>query len=113
MHETSIALNIINIAEEELHKSKGEKIVAINISVGKLSGIVIESLRFALQASKGDGPLLNTKIEISEIPAKMRCLKCGSEFEADEFYMICPSCDAFQHEIISGKELLINSLTIQ
>ena len=113
MHEMSIALNIINIAEEELHKSGGEKIIGINISVGKLSGVIIESLQFALKASMVAGPLSDAQVEIDEIPAKMRCHNCNHEFEADDFYTTCPNCDAFKHEIISGKELLINSLTIQ
>ena len=109
----SIALNIINIAEEELRKAEGSRIVAINLAVGKLSGVVIESLNFALEASRIDSPLSKTKITIDELPAKMRCLACGHEYEVEDFYSICPKCEEFRHEIISGKELLISSLTIQ
>ena len=108
----SIALNIIKIAEEELHKADGSRIEKMQLSVGKLSGIVVESLEFALQAARDNSPLANTEIEISEIPARMRCTHCNQEFEAEQFYTICPHCDSFQHEIISGKELVINSITI-
>ena len=108
----SIALNIIKIAEEELQKAKGERIEKLNLVVGKLSGVVVESLNFALEASKNDGVLSDAEIIIDEIPAKMKCNSCGFEFECDDFYTTCPQCDEFKHEIISGKELLIKSLTI-
>lgn len=113
MHEISIALNIIEIAEEELRKAKGTKIIALNLSVGKLSGVVIESLNFALEASRRDSPLSNAEIIIEELPARMKCLACNHEYEVEDFYSICPKCEEFRHEIISGKELLISSLTIQ
>ena len=113
MHEMSIALNIIKIAEEELEKANGKRIESLNLVVGKLSGVVVESLNFALEASREDGPLSNTKIIIDEIPAKMKCLNCGHKFQADDFYTTCPTCNEFRHEIISGKELLIKSMTIE
>lgn len=112
MHEMSIALNILKIAEEELQKANGKSIERMQLSVGKLSGIVVESLEFALKAARENSPLSKTEINISEIPALMRCLNCNHEFESDEFYTVCPKCSAFRHEIISGKELLINSITI-
>jgi len=109
----SIALNINKIAQEELQKAKGHKIIAIDLAVGKLSGVVIESLSFALEASRKEGPLSSAEITINELPANMKCLKCNHEFEAEEFYTICPKCSEFRHEIISGKELTISSLTIE
>jgi len=108
----SIALNIINIAEEELAKAKGNRIEKINISVGKLSGIVIESLEFALKVSQKNGHLQDAEIVINEIPAQMKCRNCQNVFEADDFYTVCPRCNKFDNKIISGKELLINSLTV-
>ncbi len=108
----SIALNIIKIAENELEKAKGERIEKIHLVVGRLSGVVIESLRFALDVSKKDGPLLDSEITIGEVPAKMICLSCGHEFEAEDFYITCPNCNEYNHKAISGRELLIKSITI-
>lgn len=112
MHEMSIALNILKIAEEELEKAKGKGIEKIHISVGKLSGVVVESLRFALEASRKEGPLENSDIIIEDVVAKMKCLSCNHEFEADDLYITCPKCNEYNHEALSGKELRIKSLTI-
>jgi hydrogenase nickel incorporation protein HypA/HybF len=126
MHEMSIALNIMKIAQEELEKEnarivdeqalqpgrQGLVIEKIHLSVGKLSGVVVESLRFALEASRKDGPLLNADIIIENVPGKMLCLSCNHEFEAEDYYVTCPKCNAYKHKAISGKELIIKSLTI-
>lgn len=112
MHEMSIALNIINIAEDELQKADGKRIEKIHLAVGKISGVVIESLRFALEVSQKDGCLSHAEIIIDEIPAIMKCKNCDHEFEAEDFYTICPKCNKFEHKILSGKELMIKSLTI-
>ena len=112
MHEMSIALNIVKTVEEELQKAKGSKVEKLELVVGKLSGVVVESLDFAMQAAKKEGPLAEATIQIDEAPGKMRCLKCSNEFDTDDFYAICPKCNQYQHEVISGKELLIRSMTI-
>lgn len=112
MHEMSIALNIMKIAKEEMERANGKGIDRILISVGKLSGVVAESLKFALDVSKKDGPLLNSKIIIEEVPAKMKCLNCDHEFEADDFYVTCPNCNTYKLKALSGKELLVKSITI-
>ncbi len=113
MHEMSIALNILEIVEKELKKADGKKIERLNLAVGKLSGVVVESLQFALEASRKNSPIADAEIIIDEINAKMKCMNCDFEFNTDDFYSICPNCNSFKHHIISGKELLIKSLTIQ
>lgn len=112
MHEMSIALNILKIAQEELEKAQGKGIEKIHLSVGKLSGVVVESLRFALEASRKDGPLLKSDIIIEDVVAKMKCLSCNHEFEADDYYITCPNCNTYKLEALSGKELIIKSITI-
>lgn len=112
MHEMSIALNILKIAQEELEKANGKGIEKIQLSVGKLSGVVVDSLRFALEASRKEGPLLHAEIIIEDVVAKMKCLSCNFEFEADDYYITCPKCNTYKLEALSGKELFIKSLTI-
>ena len=109
----SIAVNIIKICEQELQKANGKRIEKVCLVVGKLSGIVVESLSFALEVSKPNGPLSEAEIIIEEAPAKMKCLNCGNEFQSDDYYVTCPACSNFKHEIISGKELLVKSLTVK
>ena len=112
MHEMSVAINILEIAEKEMQKAKAKRIEEIHLAVGKLSGIVIESLQFSLDVLKKNSILANAEITFEEIDAKMRCLHCQHEFEASDFYVTCPECGEFGHSILSGKELLIKSIAV-
>jgi hydrogenase nickel incorporation protein HypA/HybF len=112
MHEVSIAANIVKIVGEELGKNNGKSVNKLHLEVGRLSGVVVESLRFALDVSKNDNFLKNTEIIIDEIPAKVKCRSCDFEFEADDYYVVCPKCQNFQLDFLSGRELNIKSIVI-
>jgi hydrogenase nickel incorporation protein HypA/HybF len=47
MNELSIALNIIEIAEEQLARHSGQRIHAIHIRIGSRSGVAREALDFS------------------------------------------------------------------
>jgi hydrogenase nickel incorporation protein HypA/HybF len=112
MHEVSVAANILKIVSEELKKNNGVKVNQLHLAVGSLSGIVIESLQFALDVSKNESVLKNAEIIIDEIPAKVKCRSCQCEFTADDYYVVCPECQDVQLDFISGRELLIKSIVI-
>jgi hypothetical protein len=47
MHELSIAVNIVEIAEEELARHGGEKVRAVHLQLGSLAGVATEALSFS------------------------------------------------------------------
>jgi len=110
MHELSIAMNIVEIAEEESKKAGAVKVNEIELEIGKMSGIVIEALDFALMEAKKNSVLSNAKITINNIPAKAKCLDCDHEFDVEELFTPCPKCNSFKNEIIQGKELKVKRL---
>ena len=112
MHELSIAMNIVEIANEEAEKANVTLVREINLEVGTLSGIVIEALEFAMDEAVKNSVLQNAKIKIRKVPAKAKCLKCSTEFPVEDYYTPCPECNNFETELINGKELKIKSLVI-
>jgi len=112
MHEVSIAMNILQIIEEELSKNTGKEVVHVHLQVGVLSGVVTDSLMFALEASRQNGVLKNAQISIDTLQALARCPECGNEFEAEDYFGICPQCGNNRYDIVSGRELLIKSITL-
>ena len=112
MHEVSIAANILEIVETELHKNNGQIVNKLHLEVGVISGVVVESLQFALDASRRESVLKDTEIIIDEIPAKVKCRSCGFTFEADDYYVVCPECQNIQLDFISGRDLTIKSIII-
>ncbi len=113
MHELSIALRIVDIAEEEAKKAGADEVTDLEIEVGKLSGVIVDALEFAMIEAVRNSVLEKTRIDILEIDSKARCNSCHSEFEINELYDICPHCQSINLEILTGQELRVKSLKVK
>ncbi len=113
MHELSIAINIVDIATAEAEKAGAKRVTDLDIDVGSLSGVIIESLEFAMQMAVKDSILEQAQVNIHEIHAGARCRKCGEEFGVTDFFDICPKCNSPDLQIIKGKELQVRSLKVE
>jgi hydrogenase nickel incorporation protein HypA/HybF len=62
MHELSIAMNIVEIAEEELLRHGGERVRVVYLQMGPLAGVAKEALlfsfRIACQGTAAEGSSL-------------------------------------------------------
>lgn len=112
MHEMSIALSIIDIANEEALRANAKRINEIEIEIGSISGVEISALEFSLELAVKNTLLENAQRKIISIPAKAECLECNSTFALTTFYEPCPSCESLTIKIIQGKELKIKSINI-
>jgi hydrogenase nickel incorporation protein HypA/HybF len=110
MHELSIAMSIVEIAEENIQKANLSKVTEIELDVGELSGVVYDALEFAMEEAVKDTVLKDAVRKINRISGKARCNDRACEFELDDIYTPCPKCASFDNEIIKGKELKVMSL---
>jgi hydrogenase nickel incorporation protein HypA/HybF len=113
MHEMGIALQIIEIATASLPADLGEaRVVAVNLKIGKLAAVVPESLRFCFDVAVKDTPLAGAKLAIEEVPVVARCKDCNARWTIDEPVFICKTCESGSLEILSGRELDIESIEV-
>jgi len=112
MHEMSIALSVIEAVTERARQEGGSRITAIDLVVGRLAGVQIESLRFCFDAATRDTPAAGAELVIEEREGRGRCESCGERFPVSSFYAKCPSCAQFRVKIESGEELSVRSFTI-
>jgi len=113
MHELSIAMSIIEIAEENAKNANASVISEIELDIGTQSGVVMEALEFALESATKETMLENAEIKINTISAKSICPKCNNEFYIDDIYTPCGECGNPFCDIIQGKELKVKSLKIE
>jgi len=113
MHEFSLAINIFDIVLETVQKKQIRKVYTIKLDVGKLMAVVPESLIFGFETVSEGTPLEGAKLEIDEIPVKVRCKKCGTESEINEFIFMCPKCNGVDLEMLSGQDMQITSLEVE
>lgn len=111
MHEMSIALNIFRIIREKLRDAFGfyYPVKNVRVLVGKMSTVVPSALEFCFEAA-GRGTIFEgAELEIVEIPLKVHCRDCNRDMILDEPFFFCRECDSFNLEIISGKELDVDT----
>lgn len=112
MHELSIAMGIVKIAEDECQKANGHQVDVIELQIGELAGIEASSLDFAWPLAVKDTRLEQAEKLIDWVKGKSRCLECGEEFDTHSLFDSCPACKSYFKDIISGKELKVKSLII-
>jgi hydrogenase nickel incorporation protein HypA/HybF len=112
MHELTIAMEIIDIANQYSEKANKSIVKEIEIEAGELSGVEYDALAFALDISKKGTVLENAKINIEKTEGRAKCNDCRTEFPLNNLYTPCPRCGKYDFTIISGKELRVKSITI-
>ncbi len=112
MHELSIALGIVKIAEEETAKANAKKVDLIELEIGTLAGIEFDSLDFVWPAAVKDTVLEHAKKNTVIVKAKGKCLDCDTIFELKNVFDACPVCNSFLKGILQGKELRVKSLEV-
>lgn len=110
MHEMSIAESILEGIEESLGEKKVLQVV--RLTLGPLAGVNADSLQFCfteLAETMGFG---KPELDINCTLAKVHCNDCNKDYEAKEFYEGCPDCGSLHREILTGKELIIDSVEL-
>lgn len=112
MHELSIALGIVKIAEDETAKAKATAVSRIELVVGALSGVELDALNFVWEAAVKDTVLAGAELDIDHVSGKAQCMDCETIFEVENVYDSCPKCASYLKNIIQGKELKVKALEV-
>jgi hydrogenase nickel incorporation protein HypA/HybF len=113
MHELSIALGIVDIAEKEVIKAKADRVEEIELLIGTLSGVEMDALTFVWPSAVKDTVLEKAKRKIFVVEAKGKCLECENVFSFERYYDNCPVCHSYFKEILEGKELKVKRLILE
>jgi hydrogenase nickel incorporation protein HypA/HybF len=112
MHELSIAMGIVRIAEDACSEQSASRVDVIELEIGELSGIERSSLEFAWPLAVKDTRLQEAERVIDWIDGKGKCLECGAQYDLHSLYDSCPECKGYFKDITAGKELRVKSLIV-
>lgn len=113
MHEMSIVLSIIDAVAAKAGQEKAQKVNGIELEVGKVSGVQPEALKFCFSVAAKNTIVEGADLAIHETEPVVECEECGRRFPVNGFYAECESCGSLKTSIISGRELLIKSITLE
>jgi hydrogenase nickel incorporation protein HypA/HybF len=113
MHELSIALNLVEIAEAAAREAGVKHIEAVHLQLGMFSGIVRDSLLLAYELATEDSLLKGSRLIIEELPLRIYCPSCEAEREIENLQLLeCPVCGSPCGEITQGKEIKLSFLEL-
>ncbi|HEY7314939.1 MAG TPA: hydrogenase maturation nickel metallochaperone HypA [Gemmataceae bacterium] len=113
MHELSIALSILDVAEEEAER-QGGRVLAIHLRLGPLSGVVREALESAYALAREGTPLAGANLLIEDVPLLVHCPACAANRMPPSIQQLCcPSCGIPTPNVVSGRELEVCALEIE
>ncbi len=111
MHEGAIVHSLFEIAKEIKEKESLIEIKEVKIIVGKFHQIVEEVMLMHFDLMKPDyNGFEKAVLKMKEIDVKIKCNKCGEETVLEEPIFFCEKCESFDTELISGKELHIETI---
>jgi hydrogenase nickel incorporation protein HypA/HybF len=114
MHELSIAMSIVEMAQEEAERRGSVQINAIHLKLGALSGVVKEALLSSYEMACEDTALQGSRLVIEEIPVVVFCSSCRTERPVSSVQLFCcAECGTPTSEIVRGKELEVVALEIE
>lgn len=112
MHEMSLAVSIVELVSEKAQAVGALKVTAIELEIGKLSGLMAEALVFCFEAAARNTPAEGAELLIRELDGRGNCLICGHSFVVDSLLGQCPQCDGYAVETVQGRELKVVSFTV-
>lgn len=111
MHELSVAYSIVEVVENAAREANVEKVEAVHLRLGLLSGVVKDALLFGYEIAAADTILEGSRLEIEEVPVVVHCPTCDVDVMLEDVQLFrCPVCGTRTADVVSGRELEIKSL---
>ena len=106
MHELSLINGLLEIVRTYETTHGYERVNALKLSFGRLSGIDAGALQFAFeiqsQGTKAEGAVL----EFDILPSTVYCVSCSQDFVIETYDGVCPRCADAGVVLTGGTESL-------
>lgn len=114
MHELSIAISIVELAEEEAERRGDVHVNAVHLKLGALSGVAKEALVFSYGVACEGTRLAGSRLIIEDLPIVVYCPKCDARRPVNSAeWFHCSECGTPTPEVLQGRELEVTAMEIQ
>ena len=113
MHEASIVLSVLDIAEDHCRKAGYSEIQSIQLRIGSASGILPDALQMAFKIVREGTLAEGAKLLVEEVPLGGTCRGCNKGFTTEEqFILACPECGSKDFMLDKGREMEITEIEV-
>lgn len=113
MHEASVAIDLVQLVEEQARLHQAKTVTRVVVRLGKLSSVIPEALLFAWHSARENTVAEHARLEIETVAARAICSTHGEVLLDLQRGIRCPICDLPTPQIIAGEELELDSLELE
>lgn len=113
MHELTLALNIVQILEEQALSRQFNRVKQVWIDIGALSCVEETSLRFGLLSATRNTLAEGALFHLVTVAARGWCHGCCQAFETRQHIANCPVCHSAQIQHERADALQIRELEVE
>lgn len=113
MHELSIATSVLTAATDLACQHGASRVLTITLRIGRLSCVHEEALRYSFDLIRAGTPSAEATLTIIPVPVRIWCPSCQNEQDLPGIqHLVCPTCGTRTGDIRAGRELDIESITL-
>ena len=113
MHELAVAQALVEQVDAVIDQHNATSASLIRVRIGPLAGVVPELLGSAFPLAAAGSRMECAVLDLVTAPIKVRCETCGAETEAAMNRLICGACGDWHTQVISGDELMLESVELE
>lgn len=110
MHELALSSAIVNAVAKH---AGGQRVAVVNLRVGRLRQVLPDTLAFYFEFAARDSVCEGARLVQEVIDPRLRCNRCGREWEIEIPAFRCPACGGSDVEIACGDEFVVESIEVQ
>lgn len=113
MHELAVAQALVEQVDAVIDQHQASRAILIRVRIGPLAGVVPDLLATAFPLAAADSRMEHAELEFTHAPIRVHCQTCGAETEAAMNRLLCGACGDWHTRILSGDELLLESVELE
>jgi hydrogenase nickel incorporation protein HypA/HybF len=112
VHELSLAEGILQIVEGAAVSERFARVATLRLEAGRLAGVDVGALRFALETLAPGTALEGVELEIEQPEGRATCIECAEHVVITARGDACPSCGGYGLHVTGGTELRVIRMTV-
>ncbi len=113
MHELAVTQGILDVAVDAAKQAGAQRILAIDLVIGELSGMIDDSIQFYFDIISRDTLAQGATLRFRREAAIVTCLDCGGKSETSAPLSVsCPVCGGIRLRVTGGREFRVESIEV-
>lgn len=113
VHEITVALSLLEGVQATALQQGIDRVSAVHIRVGALSGVVRDALLFSWDVATAETVAEGSTLRIEEIPLVVFCERCeGERAPRPGTGLVCPECGTPSPRILRGREMQLVAMEV-